>query len=77
MRADLIVGFLRQFRGRFSGTGMKLTLIIVAVAIVLPIAPLMAAEGPNKDTATLEAQYQACLALQRLQEQRVHRCGDG
>lgn len=56
------------------GTGMKLRLTVVAVATVLPIAPLMAAEGPNKDTATLEAQYKACLAHARDLQKRYSDC---
>ena len=53
---------------------MKLTPIIVAVAILLPITPLMAVEGPNKDTGALEAQYKACLARARDLQKRYSDC---
>jgi len=53
---------------------MKLRPIIIAVAIALPIAPVMAVEGPNKDTAALEAQYKACLVQARELQKRYSDC---
>jgi hypothetical protein len=53
---------------------MKLTPIIVAIAIVLPIAPVIAVEGPNQDNAGLEAQYKACLAQARDLQKRYSDC---
>jgi hypothetical protein len=53
---------------------MKLTSVIIAVAIMLPIAPLMAVEGPNRDTAAVEAQYKACLMQARDLQKRYSDC---
>jgi len=69
-RAGFRVGFLRGL----WGTEMKLAPIIVAVGIVLPIAPVMAVEGPNRDTAALEAQYKACLTQARDLQKRYSDC---
>jgi hypothetical protein len=53
---------------------MKLACIIVAVAVVLPITPVLAVEDPNRDTAASEAKYKACLAQARDLQKRYSDC---